>query len=266
MILWSNLEYVTLRLVRRFLFSGAVLDSIGSFVPYWRVNQGRLDPEPIVTAYQRLAREAGVAIRGTRVVELGCGAANGTGHEWIARFGGAWTGVEPFAPFDAQLDAQIARDVSQRHPGGYAGRVDRVRDLDALESGSADLIVSNSVLEHVADPTACFRQCHRVLAPGGTMLHRVDYRDHFFKYPFHFLTFSQAVWDNFLDPGDLPRHRLDDHLAALSCCGFEAEVVERGADPEALAAVAPFLDPAFASRNRDVLATTTASIVCRKPA
>jgi SAM-dependent methyltransferase len=144
--------------------------------------------------------------------------------------------------------------------------VDRVRNLDALETASVDLIVSNSVLEHVADPADCFRQCHRVLAPGGAMLHRVDYRDHFFKYPFHFLTFSQTTWDNFLSPGDLPRHRLDDHLAALSRAGFTAEVLEREADPEGLAAVAPFLAPEFASRDPGVLATTTASIVCRKSA
>jgi len=293
MILWSNLEYVSLRLVRRFLFSGPVLDRIGAYVPYWRVNQGRLDPEPIVTAYQRLARLAGVDITGIRVVELGCGATNGTGHEWTARFSGSWTGVEPFAPFDTELDARIAQDVSRRRPGPHArpatdafgsaspdasrghggrdsssipGAVSRVRDLAALDSGSVDLIVSNSVLEHVRDPLACFRECFRVLAPGGAMLHQVDYRDHFFKYPFQFLTFSQAVWDNLLDPGDLPRHRLDDHLDALARGGFQAQVLERSSDPAALAAVAPFLDSRFAARDRDMLATTTAAIACRKPA
>lgn len=264
MILWSNLEYVTLRLIRRFLFTGEVLDKLGAFIPYWRVNQGRLDPAPIVSAYQRLAREAGRSLDNIRAVELGCGAANGTGYEWAARLGGTWTGVEPFARFDRELDARLRDDAAWRHPGAAPGSVRRVNDLDALDDASADVIVSNSVLEHVADPVKLFRQCARVLAPGGFMLHRVDYRDHFFKYPFHFLTFSHAVWESALNPGDLPRLRLDDHLAAFIRAGFAVRVVERETAPAQLAAVAPFLAPEFASRDPDMLATTIAALYCQK--
>jgi SAM-dependent methyltransferase len=291
MILWSNLEYVTLRLIRRFLFTGEALDRLGGLIPYWRVNQGRLDPAPIVSAYQRLAREAGRGLDNIRAVELGCGAANGTGYEWTARLGGTWTGVEPFARFDPELDARLREETAWRHPGAPPGEdtlhatsaahapdaacetatarrtgaaVRRVNDLDALDDASADVIVSNSVLEHVSDPAALFRQCARVLAPGGFMLHRVDYRDHFFKYPFHFLTFSREFWDNVLNPGDLPRLRLDDHLALLTRAGFAVSVVERETAPAQLAAVAPFLAPEFASRHRDMLATTIAALYCRK--
>lgn len=263
-MIWSSLEYVPLRLARRFLFSGPVLDRIGAFMPYWRVNQGRLDPEPIVTGWQRLASQAGLSLQGLRVLELGCGASNGTGYEWTARFGGRWTGLEPYIPFDQALDARVFEGVRWRNPGAVRDGVRRVADAAALESASQDLIVSNSVLEHVRDPEVLFAQCRRLLAPGGVMLHRVDYRDHFFKYPFHFLTFSKPVWNNLLDPGDLPRHRLDDHLAALARQGFEVQVLERETDPAALAAVAPFLAPEFAQRDRDMLATTIASLLCRK--
>ncbi len=264
MILWSNLEYVTLRIIRKFLFNSDVLDRVGSFVPYWRVNQGRLDPEPIVTAYQTLARHAGVDILDKRVAELGCGATNGTGYEWAARFGGSWTGVEPFALFDPELDDRLFEQARRRNPKASRDAVRRVRDVAALDDGSMDVIVSNSVLEHVRDPDSLFRECFRALAPGGIMLHRVDYRDHFFKYPFHFLTFSKGFWDTMLDPGDLPRFRLDDHLDALARCGFSAEVTDRETDRVSLDAVAPFLDDRFARRDRDMLATTIASIVCRK--
>jgi len=264
MILWSNLEYVTLRIIRRFLFNGEVLDRLGSFIPYWRVNQGRLDPEPIVTAYQQLARQAGVDLHDKRVVELGCGATNGTGYEWTARFRGHWTGVEPFAFFDQDLDATLFANVRMRQPSAARERTSRMRELAGLDSGSADIIVSNSVLEHVRDPLALFEQCQRVLTPEGMMLHQVDYRDHFFKYPFHFLTFSKALWDNLLDPGDLPRFRLDDHLMDLRSSGFACEVLKRDTDPEALAAILPFLAPEFSSRDRGMLSTTTAALACRK--
>jgi SAM-dependent methyltransferase len=264
MILWSNLEYVTLRIIRRFLFNGEVLDRLGAFIPYWRVNQGRLDPEPIVTAYQHLARQADVDLHDKRVVELGCGAANGTGYEWTARFGGQWTGVEPFALFDQDLDATLFTNVCFRHPSAAREKTSRIRELAGLDSGSVDLIVSNSVLEHVRNPQVLFQECRRVLSPGGVMLHQVDYRDHFFKYPFHFLTFSKALWDNLLDPGDLPRFRLDDHLSALRTSGFDCEVLKRETDLNALSATMPFLAPEFSSRDRDMLSTTTAALACWK--
>jgi SAM-dependent methyltransferase len=283
-VIWSNLEYVSLRLIRRFLFTGATLDRLGAFVPYWRVNQGRMEPGLIVDAFQRLLLLAGVDVSdgcARRVVELGCGAANGTGHEWTARFGGCWTGVEPFAPFDQNLDDRLAESSRRIHrrPGSspVSGESDRqcptnspkasvvrVKDLSMLPDASADIIVSNSVLEHVSAPEALFAECARVLATGGAMLHQIDYRDHFFKYPFHFLTFSRDVWENLLNPGDLPRLRLDDHLQALGRCGFQAEILERETAPESLAAVTPFLAPEFAGRDKDMLATATAALFCRK--
>jgi len=96
------------------------------------------------------------------------------------------------------------------------------------------------------------------------MLHRVDYRDHFFKYPFQFLTFPKAIWDNLLNPGDLTRLRLDDHLRALAQSGFRTDVFEREKDVPNFTAVAPFLAPEFAGRDPDMLAVTLAALFCRK--
>jgi len=265
-MIWSNMEYVPLRLIRRFLLSGAALDRLGGVLPYWRVNAGLSDPEAVVKGYADLAAEAWKPLEGLRAVELGCGATNGTGYAWTALFGGSWTGVEPFALLDTDRDAALLERVRVHHPQAGPQNVRRLRGLAQLADASADVIVSNSVLEHVRDPLDTFRQCRRVLAPGGFMLHKVDYRDHFFKYPFQFLTFPRVIWDNLLDPGDLPRHRLDDHLQALGDAGFAARVLRRETDQRAFAAVAPFLDPEFAGRDRDMLATTVASIFCEVPA
>lgn len=38
-----------------------------------------------------------------------------------------------------------------------------------VESDSADLVVSDNVLEHVADPENYFSEIHRILRPGGTV-------------------------------------------------------------------------------------------------
>jgi SAM-dependent methyltransferase len=39
-----------------------------------------------------------------------------------------------------------------------------------VETGTFDLVLSTQVLEHVADPAAYIRECHRVLRPGGHLL------------------------------------------------------------------------------------------------
>jgi len=45
-----------------------------------------------------------------------------------------------------------------------------------FEANSLDLIVSSDVLEHVPDPDAAFRECYRVLKPGGFHLFTVPFR------------------------------------------------------------------------------------------
>jgi SAM-dependent methyltransferase len=40
-----------------------------------------------------------------------------------------------------------------------------------LREGSADLVVSRSLVEHLRDNRAYFRNCARALRPGGTMIH-----------------------------------------------------------------------------------------------
>jgi len=46
----------------------------------------------------------------------------------------------------------------------------------------------------------------------GAHLHFVDLRDHYFKYPFAMLAYSEAVWKNFLNPtSNLNRYRLSSY-------------------------------------------------------
>ncbi|GAB6037075.1 hypothetical protein JCM15519_16340 [Fundidesulfovibrio butyratiphilus] len=259
----GDIEYVVLRLARRFFFNAQTLDALGWLVPYWRENQARQDPGPILDAYQEMAEQARATLATVRVAELGCGATDSTGYEWLGRLGGEWTGVEPFAGRNAALCDTLRRQAQARHPGADLTRVRRARDLKELADASVDVIVSNSVLEHVADPDALFAQCRRVLVPGGVMLHQVDYRDHFFKYPFHFLKFSRRTWEAWLNPGDLPRLRLDDHLSALDRAGFTAWTLSSVADPLGLAEVLPHLSRDFRDKDLEALAVTQARIAAR---
>ncbi len=69
---------------------------------------------------------------------------------------------------DADGLAELIRlDVDPSHP------IDVVADATALpfRSGAMDRVGSNSVLEHIAYPHEVLAECHRVLRPGGVMVH-----------------------------------------------------------------------------------------------
>ena len=75
-----------------------------------------------------------------------------------------------------------------------------------------DYVLSTSVYEHLDDVDGITRALAKLTAPNGIHLHFVDLRDHFFKYPFEMLTFSESTWKNFLNPtSNLNRFRLTNY-------------------------------------------------------
>ena len=260
----DTFEYVTLRVIRRFFFTPKRLHALGAWLPYYRVNQGQLDPAAIAAAYAADLGRVGVEIPGRRILEIGSGATSGVGYALVAMGAAKVVCQEPYAPLDVGLDAKQLNAYVVRHPELRFSVVDRVSSLDAVPDDSIDAVVSNSVLEHVADPDALFASLARVMTPDAVMLHRVDYRDHFFKYPFHFLLFSKFAWKWFLNPGDLPRWRFDDHLGQLDNAGFETSTLHVEHDPEAFAAVADRLHPDYQHRDTDMLSIVRATLWGRR--
>jgi hypothetical protein len=52
----------------------------------------------------------------------------------------------------------------------------------------------------------------KLTSPTGIHLHFVDLRDHYFKYPFEMLAYSENLWRNFLNPtSNLNRFRLTNY-------------------------------------------------------
>ncbi len=260
----QRFEYVALRLMRRFVFSERSANRLARWLPYYAPSVGENEPARIVADYVRDLAAANVVLAGQRTLEVGAGRSNGVGYGLIAAGATSACLLEPFVAFDAVRDAAL-RESSPTFAAVDLRKLHRVRDFAAIADASIDLILSNSVLEHVREPHAFFAGCRRVLAPGGVMLHRVDYRDHFFKYPYGFLTFSDATWSHWLDPGDLPRWRLGDHLADLAAAGFEARVFDERSDPQAFAKVRGNLRGRFADVVTGIDATS-AVLFARNPA
>lgn len=85
-----------------------------------------------------------------RVLDAGCG---GQQYRWfLERFGASYFGVDKWidapAP-DARLDVQ---------------------SLDSIEDASFETVFCSQVLEYVAEPEKAFRECFRVLRPGGALV------------------------------------------------------------------------------------------------
>jgi len=104
-------------------------------------------------------------LSGRRVLDVGCG-------EGLIGFGALERGAG--AVVFSDVSADVLRVCALRaDAAGLRGRCEFVRcsadDLAPLDSASVDVVVARSVLIYVAAKRACFREFHRVLAPGGRL-------------------------------------------------------------------------------------------------
>ena len=245
-MMWSYLEYIPLRLIRRWLVTDRAIEHLGRWLPYVEANEGSIDPGAVVEKWQAAAEQADVVFHGARIAELGSGSGFATGQAALEAGAAAWTGIEPHR-------VQSAPPTPLKHVS-WAG------DLDPA---SVDLIVSHSVLEHIRQPDLLLADLDRALAPGGAMIHVVDYRDHFFKYPYHFLTVSEVTWRRWLDPGDLPRWRLYDHVSWFEQAGWAVEVIDEARDTASFERVKASLSQPF-DQAPDTVDVTAATLLIRR--
>ncbi len=205
------------------------------------------DPAEVARRARRLieAMEGeGCPIRGARLVEVGPGHTLGLAVSLLEAGAGRVTALDTvaYAPPVAQdrLDYRIV---------GPDGRW-------PLEDGSADVVYSWSVLEHVRSVDAILDEASRVLRPGGLTVHAVDLRDHshldsgedwlrFLRYPdwqWELMMSRRSNWCNRLRGPDL-RERFARRFEVRR---FEVERLPlpsplplaprfRGLDPDALA-------------------------------
>ncbi|MYE01258.1 MAG: class I SAM-dependent methyltransferase [Alphaproteobacteria bacterium] len=158
-------------------------------------------------AYGGLQRFSG------RVAEIGPGDNFGIALRMLGAGAREVHTVDRYRPLrDDARQARIHRALAERH--GLGGLLDggaggsEIRGLVAHEGVPAesffrssglrfDCIVSRAVLEHLYDPLAALDGMAAALAPGGTMIHRIDFRDHGMfagHHPLTFLTVPDAPY------------------------------------------------------------------------
>lgn len=141
--------------------------------PAPRILEALANVHPDVKArYYGCGLVAPEAIEGMRVLDLGSG--SGQDAYLLAQLVGAEGSVVGVDTTPEQL--AVAREHLDWHAErfGYAnvefieGDIEKLDALD-LEPGSFDIIVSNCVINLVADKAKVFRDAHRLLKPGGEM-------------------------------------------------------------------------------------------------
>lgn len=104
----------------------------------------------------------------------------------LAQFGTSAVRAHELSSFGATFkymqDKFVDFSFSEFHPGAGLGEfVDGIRNEDvtrlSFKDGSLDLITSNGVMEHVPEDILGFRECARVLKPGGALIFTVPLYD-----------------------------------------------------------------------------------------
>lgn len=203
------LDYAVLRLVRRHLPDRVVRQLLARRIVI-RPGLETTDPSAAIQRFLDAIAADGAAIAGKRVLIFGYGGNFGVGLGLLRAGARHVVLVDPYAEPVRAVNLALAQGSPYLTVEGSEARPvpEWLTVVDAplgsyLAAGGApaDLVLSNSVLEHVGDVPSAVPELARATAPGGRQFHFVDMRDHFFKYPFEMLCHSERVWRGWLNPG-----------------------------------------------------------------
>ncbi|HSL43248.1 MAG TPA: hypothetical protein VK897_07445 [Anaerolineales bacterium] len=129
-----------------------------------------------------------------------------------------------------------------------------------------DIVLSSSVYEHLDDVEGITHALAALTKPEGVHVHFVDLRDHFFKYPFEMLRFSEQTWRNWLNPStNHNRYRLWDYRRAFEACFEQVEIEATAREEDAFRKIRPHIRPEFISGNPDEDTASLIRVIASKP-
>ena len=129
-----------------------------------------------------------------------------------------------------------------------------------------DVVLSTSVFEHLKDVPGITRALTGMTHPEGFHLHFIDLRDHYFKYPFEMLTFSNFVWKSLLNPtSNLNRMRLIDYRRCFKDHFDEVNINILDNDPAHFEKMRKQIRPEFISGDLDLDSALQIQLIARKP-
>jgi hypothetical protein len=214
-----NIRYLFPRLARHFMPEG-----IARFLlkRRWIIRPGLESSDPLaaVDQYIKGLAQHGKSIKDQQVLVFGYGGRFAVGVELLRQGASHVVLCDHFVLFDQERNLELLPKYDDYLHQVNGEVIPRPKHLTLLhgdirdaklqaEIPAVDLVLTTSVYEHLDDVDGITSALAKLTAAQGAHLHFVDLRDHYFKYPFEMLAYSELIWKNFLNPtSNLNRYRV----------------------------------------------------------
>jgi len=273
---YLNLSYLLPRLARHFLPEKLVRSLL---LHGWIIRPGieTSNPSAAVKRYADVLSSRGSLFWGKRVLVLGYGGRFDVGFSLLKEGASHITLCDKYAPPDEPHNLRLFGGEEKYFVAEKSGLRPRkewmtllqtdIRDTQAKgEIEAFDIVLSSSVYEHLDDVEGITRALADLTKQDGLQIHYVDLRDHFFKYPFEMLRFSESTWRTWLNPSsNHNRYRLWNYRNAFEACFREVEIEILTRDEESFRRLRPYIRSEFISGNIEEDAAATIRVVASKP-
>ena len=271
-----NLPYLIPRLVRRFLPEKLVRTLLLRNII---IHPGLETDNPLaaVKRYVDVLSARGLSFQGKRVLVFGYGGRFDIGFGLLKEGAAHVILCDKYAPPDEAHNLRAFASEQKYflvENKGLHPRPDWITLLEAdirdvnvtREIEPVDFVISSSVYEHVDDVEGITRALAALTKADGLQIHYVDLRDHFFKYPFEMLRFSENTWRRWLNPStNHNRYRLWEYRNAFQACFEQVEIKVLTREDEAFRKLLPRIRPEFVSGNMDEDSVGVILVMASKP-
>jgi SAM-dependent methyltransferase len=262
-----HLDYLSLRLIRRFMPQSWVRFLLKRQLIIRPGLETRAPAEAVVR-YQQALKESGDSLQGRHILDFGYGGSFALACGLLQAGAGQVTLIDKFASPDhgqnqkllPEFEKYLTQQDDQIIPrskfitllDGDIQQIIANRDIEPF-----DLILSNSVYEHLDDVAGITSSLAKLTKPSGRQTHFIDLRDHYFKYPFEMLCFSEATWKRWLNPtSNLNRLRLPDYQRTFERYFSDVKITILESDLPSLNKARSHIRPEFLTGKDDSDAAT----------
>ncbi len=257
-----NLGYVLPRLARHFMPMRLAQFLLRRKIII-RPGLETLQPDVATERYRADLEAAGFTIDGKRMLVFGYGGNFAVGCGLLRSGARQVVLCDRYAPPDDERNRALLpqyADYLVERDGRVVPKTGAIQLLEADirqvagegQIEPVDIVVSSSVFEHLDDVEGIAAALAGITRPGGAGIHYIDLRDHFFKYPFAMLCYSDRTWRNWLNPGsNLNRYRLWDYRRVFTSAYKEVVITILQQDRHAFEQIRRRVRPEYISGNAD---------------